>query len=250
MRLTTKILLYLLAIFILSVSITALISYIQLDQAIRQDITLRYESTFTTLDGVLNQFFDDIAQDLNALSVDARVQYQDHTHFTSFLSADPLTFKYDYTPQEQAIIDLFYAYMSTHAHVNAVYMGRENGSFVRSHPRSSPTAYDPRQRPWYQAAIASPNLVVLTEPYTSVTNSDINIGSVKTLLNATGKRFGVIGIDVTLMQLYGLMHTLPLAYEGTLYMVAKDDVILYAPEPTLQFKAYSEILSQTPVLQT
>ena len=37
------------------------------------------------------------------------------------------------------------------------HMGRETGSFVRSHPRARPTQYDPRERPWYQLGAAAFN---------------------------------------------------------------------------------------------
>ena len=51
-------------------------------------------------------------------------------------------------------------------------MGRENGSFVRSHKRNRPTKYDPRTRPWYVLAKENPGLCVITtrEPVYDLAN--------------------------------------------------------------------------------
>ena len=80
-------------------------------------------------------------------------------------------------------------------------MGRENGAFVRSYERARPTAYDPRERPWYILAKEHPGEVMVTEPYSSVTTPDVNIGTVTALLDEDGEVYGVIGADITLVNL-------------------------------------------------
>jgi hypothetical protein len=97
----------------------------------------------------LGSFIEEVEGDVNALTANELVRTRDDSHFTSFLEADEKTFQYHYSEIENKIIDIFNAYRVTHRYVSSVYMGRENGSFVRSHPRESPTRYDPRERPWY-----------------------------------------------------------------------------------------------------
>ena len=87
--------------------------------------------------------------DVAALAANKLVRTRQDQAFTSFLEADPETFAYNVGQVEQGIIDLFSTFRLTHPYVSSVYMGRENGSFVRSHPRAQPTEYDPRTRPWY-----------------------------------------------------------------------------------------------------
>jgi len=83
--------------------------------------------------------------------------------FTSFLNAGEATFKYNIGTLEQIIIHVFNTYRLNHQFVNSVFMGRENGSFVRSHKRERPTRYDPREQPWYVAAKTNPKIVVRTD---------------------------------------------------------------------------------------
>ena len=117
------------------------------------------------IDLAITQFFEDVAQDLETLALDDRVTVRDDSQFTSFLDADEDTFLYDIQPTEQQIIDIFNGYRLSHAYVHSVYMGRENGSFVRSHKRARPTRYDPRDRPWYARGLEGQGQIVRTEPF-------------------------------------------------------------------------------------
>jgi signal transduction histidine kinase len=175
--------------------------------------------------------FDDVSADLDALCVLPAVRYRDDSRFTSFLRADEKSFRYDYSPEEFAIIELFSAYRETHPHVSSVYMGRESGAFVRSHPRTRPTAYDPRGRPWYRAAMALPGYVAITSVYPSVTNADVNVGIVKALLDADGTPYGVVGIDVTVGSLSTYLQGERTLDEAELYVIDAGRTVIAATSP-------------------
>ncbi len=83
------------------------------------------------LDFALKSFFDERKNDLIALKVNPIVCSRDDKDFTNFLEADEATFKYNYGPTEKKIIEILNILRTTHPFVNSVYMGRENGSFVR-----------------------------------------------------------------------------------------------------------------------
>ena len=119
------------------------------------------------LDFSVTSFILEIKNDLHALAENDLVSSRDDINFTSFLEADEDTFEYHIGELEQSIIEVLNTYRKTHAYVNSVYMGRENGSFVRSHPRNRSTQYDPRDRPWYIMAIEQPGETLITEPYQS-----------------------------------------------------------------------------------
>jgi hypothetical protein len=104
------------------------------------------------VDFALNAFFNDVESDVQALVVNEDIRLRDDSDFTNFLNADEKRYQYHIQEREQKIIDIFNNYLRTHSYVNSVYMGRENGSFVRSHKREQPTRYDPRHRPWYKLA--------------------------------------------------------------------------------------------------
>jgi hypothetical protein len=116
------------------------------------------------IDITLSSFLQEVGNDVEMLASEPTVSMREDEEFTNFLQAEAQTFTYTIGENEQRIIDIFANYRAHHTYVNSVYMGRENGAFVRSHPRASPTQYDPRQRPWYQAAVSHPEQVIANRP--------------------------------------------------------------------------------------
>ena len=149
MKLRTKILLLYSCSALLITAFSVGILYAKLWEDRLRSIEEDIFNQLQHIDFALNNFFAELENDLDNLASNKIVRSRDDSRFTSFLRADEKTFRYDIQPLEREIIDIFNAYRMTHPYVNSVYMGRENGSFVRSHPRERPTRYDPRDRPWY-----------------------------------------------------------------------------------------------------
>ena len=201
-------------------------------QSARDDMS----SELQHVDFVLNTFFDELACDINALVADERVHATDDSTFTSFLDADEKTFTYHIGKSEQSIIDIFNNYRFSHPFVNSVYMGRENGSFVRSHERVRPTRYDPRERPWYIIAKNNPGKIMKTDAYQSVTTPDINIGIVRALVDEKGVLYGVVGFDVTLVQLTDYIKQFETSHSGRIILIDDKGVILAGLPEEMLFK--------------
>jgi PAS domain S-box-containing protein len=184
---------------------------------------------FRHMDFAASAFFDGIKADLDEFLSDPEISDPADPGFTSFLSADEETFIYRIGPREASIMRKFEAYCLSHASANSVYMGRATGGFVRSHKRDRPTAYDPRERPWYKLASLNPGRAVLTEAYASVTSPDINIGVVKAMLAPDGSVYGVIGIDVTLASLNRFLDGFEFDPAGVLLLSDASGAIIYGP---------------------
>jgi len=182
------------------------------------------------IDFTITEFIEEKEHDVRALSENELVRTKDDDAFTSFLYADEETFEYNIGALEQSIISVLNTYRLNHPYVNSVYMGRENGSFVRSHSRSRPTQYDPRERPWYTLAKENPTQVMRTAPYQSVTNPDVNIGVVTALVNDEGEMYGVIGADITLVNLTDYISDFDVGYEGQLLLFDEQGTILSTRE--------------------
>jgi len=76
------------------------------------------------------------------------------------------------------------------------YLGRNDGEFI-VHPRLElPADFDPRQRPWYKAAIAAGS-TTLTEPYVDTATGELVI-SAATPAKRGGDNLGVAGGDLSL----------------------------------------------------
>ncbi|MGE5255102.1 MAG: response regulator [Hyphomicrobiales bacterium] len=198
MKLGHKILsLFMVASLVILVMIGALL-HSKLKESRFAAISEEYQNQLKHIDFALSTLFKNYENDLTMLAANELVRSREDQHFTNFTDANEETFQYAIGPLEQSIINLFKTYRATHEFVSSVYMGRENGSFVRSHKRNKPSRYDPRLRPWYLLAKENPGRIMTTDPYPSVTSADVNIGIVTALLDDRRQVFGVIGMDITL----------------------------------------------------
>lgn len=204
-------------------------------ESIRKDLSNQLQHA----DFALSSFFAEVGNDVSTLAANELVWTRNDRDFTSFLNADEKTFEYHIQEPEQKIIDIFNNYRMTHPYVNSVYMGRENGSFVRSHKRARPTRYDPRERPWYVTAKNNPGRVMETEVYPSVTTSDVNIGFVKALVDGDGAVYGVVGVDVTLVNLTNYISNFKTSPPGKIILLDRKGTVLAGLKRELLFKNVS-----------
>ncbi len=212
-----------------------------------QNLDTISDTTITQLkhiDFALTNFIMEAHHDVHQLSLNHVIKNPDDAAFTNFLDADEETFTYSYTEEELAIITRMREYQETHTYVSSVYMGRENGAFVRSYERARPTAYDPRERPWYILATEHPGEVVMTDPYMAVTTPDVNIGIVTALIDDSGSIYGVVGADITLISLTDYISTVETIRDGEMILVDRTGTILAASDETLLHTDISALLSE------
>lgn len=235
MKLSHKYLLVSIAAIIIIPLIVGYMLYDRLKDQRLETITESVDRELAHLEFALDRFFENVKNDLRALSRNPVVRTRDSGDFTSFLDANEATFEYDYGPTELEIIRIFNDLRETHQYVNSVYMGRENGAFVRSHPRGRPTRYDPRVRPWYRIAKEHSGEIVRTHPYRSVTVPDVNLGIVTTLQDSSGEVYGVIGMDVTLVNLTDYISGCRVGRHGQIILTDSAGVILASQNRELLF---------------
>ncbi|MDX8549803.1 HAMP domain-containing protein [Methanospirillum sp. J.3.6.1-F.2.7.3] len=196
------------------------------------------------IDFALSTYIREVEQDISELLMHENVIDPDDTGFTNFVNVSEETFRYSIGDREAAIISVLNAFRLTHPAVNSVYMGRESGAFVRSHPRARPTNYDPRTRPWYILAKEHPDQVMRTEPYQSITSPDVNIGIVKAITYPNGTVYGVLGADITLVNLTDYISSIDVGDSGQIMLVSKSGMILASKDASLQFTNISDIVGE------
>ncbi|MBN1383513.1 MAG: Cache 3/Cache 2 fusion domain-containing protein [Elusimicrobia bacterium] len=242
MKLTLKRKLFLLLVIVSLVIIILMgtILAFNLRHDMFQMICKDYESQLKHIDFAIYNFFSEVDSNVETLASLVAVRTREDSEFTSFLNADKETFQYNIGNTEQEIIDIFNNFRINHHYINSVYMGRENGSFVRSHKRAEPTKYDPRERPWYIISKENPDKVVRTEPYESVTTPDINIGVEKALVDKNGEFFGVVGMDVTLENLTNYISGIKVGEKGWAILIDENGTILVSRDEEDQLKNISD----------
>ncbi len=186
-------------------------------------------------------FFKNMEHDLAALAKNELVRTRNDNDFTNFLNADEKTFQYNIGENEQKIINLFSQYRKTHPYVHSVYMGRENGGFVRSHKRAKPTQYDPRKRPWYTLGKENPVKIMRTPPFRSVTTPDVSINFVQALVDDEQKVFGVIGVSITLADLMARISEIEIDYNGFMSLVDEYGTVLASRYESSLFQSLETI---------
>ncbi len=190
----------------------------------------------------ITNLVDSVKSDVHLLSINKTILDNNDRDFTNFVNISGKKFRYNIGSREQNIINILNEYRMTHSNINSVYMGRENGSFVRSHKRAEPTEFDPRTRPWYTLAKADPSSVLVTEPYSSVTTPDVNIGVVTALRNKKGDVFGVVGADITLADLRYYISGFDIGHKGYMILTDNKGVILAVRDSSRLFKNISDEL--------
>jgi signal transduction histidine kinase/CheY-like chemotaxis protein len=230
MKLKNKILLLYVGASILILATIGTLLFNRLTMAIYTDIYDDFQSQLAHIDFALSSVIISAKKDLEGIVATDRVRSTNDEKFTNFTDADPATFQYNIGDLEQKIITVFNTYRITHDYVNSVYMGRENGSFVRSHKRAKSTKYDPRLRPWYVLGKENPGNVMITDPYRSVTSPDVNIGIVTALQDKQDRVYGVVGIDITLANLTDYIHNVKVGHNGYMVLLDHNGTVLASRE--------------------
>lgn len=99
-------------------------------------------------------------------------------------------------------------YHKLHPEVSELYIGTESGAMIMATDTKLPSDFDPRKRPWYQKAMATPDQAVISDPYVDVATGNVVVGIAKALPD----RSGVAAMD---LQLSALNDTVKQAKIGT-----------------------------------
>lgn len=199
--------------------------------------------TLKHIDFALSNFVEHSRYDVYGLSLNKNVQAYDDSRFTSYLNASDVTFAYAPDETEKAIVGVLKDFQTSHPFVQSVYMGRENGAFIRSQPWDNYTSYDPRTRPWYTLAKENPGEVVITDPYRPITSSDVKIGISKALVDENGNVYGVVGTDLTLIDLTGYISGIETNYEDGIVLTDHNGIILASGNSSLLFSNIETLLN-------
>ncbi len=123
-------------------------------------------------------------------------------------------------------------------HFDMIYVGTDQGKMIASTPDwKAPDGYDPRQRPWYQDAIAASRMTV-TAPYADASSGQLIISLAEPI--NTGSVKGVIAGDISINSLVTNVNSI--AREGVYGILVDGDGNLIAhKDPRLTLKPATEL---------
>ena len=212
-------------------------------------INLRSEAQNTFVDGsgreirqvanAMQLFFEGISQNIDYLAAQPLLT-QAGDDLKTWMSADAA--KVPEGEQDKRIFELFAAMAASHPAYAYVSYGVSNGGYV-SWPADLKLAnYDPRVRPWYKAALASPGKTLRTDAYYWAPDDAVLVSTVRSLANQLGPQGGVVAVDVSLKQLTEIVKQIKLGESGYLMLMENNGTVLVDPkQPEHNFKALDSL---------
>lgn len=143
---------------------------------------------------------------------------------------------------DKQIHEFFSRLASNHLAYANVIFGTSTGGFVSWPDDPKRSNYDPRQRPWFKAALATPGKTLRTAAYYYAPKDAVYVSIVRSIDTQLGSNSGVISIDVSLKQLTETVKQLKLGESGYLMLVEQGGKVLVDPkQPENNFKNLKEI---------
>ncbi|MBU6957001.1 chemotaxis protein [Pseudomonas sp. CVAP len=224
MKIKNKLVLAFVLVAFIPVSLVAVISVLNIRaQAVDQFLDGSTRE-IRQIDGNMRQFFDGTQQNVDQIATDP--VYTSIASLKNYLAADAAS--QPLPPAAQHVIDAFARYGAMHPAAAILSIGLEDGSYAKWPDDPQLSNYDPRLRPWYKAAMASPGKTVRTPAYYYDKDAVALVGSARALLDDAGKAKGVLVVSVSLKNLTELVKSIKLGESGYV-MLIEDGTVLVDP---------------------
>jgi methyl-accepting chemotaxis protein len=235
MNLRKKVVLLYLCITAMVIVFIGIVVPVSLEEKSIQTTSENTLNTLKHIDFALSNFIEHPRYDLAGLSLVHVIQNGDSSEFTSYLNSSYETFGQSTGENEDEIVGTLMDFQLTHPYVESVYIGYENGAYVRSQEWENSTRYDPRTRPWYILAKENPEETVITQPYVPITSSDVKIGISKAIIDGDGNVSGVIGTDITLISLTNYISDIETNIDEGVILTDRNGIVLASGNSSLIF---------------
>ena len=224
MKIKNKLVLAFVSVAFIPVSLVAVISVMNTrTQAVDQFIDGSTRE-IRQIDGNIRQFFDGTLQNVDQMATDP--VYTSVDTLKNYQPADAPSQPMPAAAQD--VINRFARFGATHPAAAILSIGLEDGTYVKWPDDPQLAKYDPRTRPWYKAAMASPGKTVRTPAYYYDKDDVALVGTARALLDSAGKAKGVFVVSVSLKNLTELVKSIKLGESGYV-MLIEDGVVLVDP---------------------
>ena len=131
----------------------------------------------------------------------------------------------------------------------STYVGGLDGFYREVPAMKIPPGYDPRERPWYQSAMAAGG-PILTEPYLSVGENEgegeLTVTAASPVVDRAFKPIGVVGSDFDIAVLAKMIGEIDTGGKNYAYMVSGTGTVLIHPTAGLIGKPLSNLITGPP----
>lgn len=134
---------------------------------------------------------------------------------------------------QEGLLKRLALYKESNPDILNIYLGTKNKDMYVYPVAELPSGYDPTAMEWYQEAIASQE-VIWTEPYVDTGTKRLVVSAAKPLLDpVTNEVLGVVGLDIALDTLGGLIADMKIGQNGYVIFVDQNGKIVTHPDEKL-----------------
>lgn len=139
--------------------------------------------------------------------------------------------------EEKSLKRYFAESLKVHSEIRSIYLGTEKGEMLDVPKDDLGDNYDPRQRPWYQKAIKS-NELIWTESYIDLATEEIIITAAKKVKDDRGNQVGVVAADISLKTVSDLIAEKKVGKTGYAFLINQEGKIIAHPDHKLIKEQY------------
>ena len=231
------------AIFIITLVflITAIIGF-QIKKTDRERFHKNMLQNIKLIEYDINLFFDNTKYMLRMLSGHSDVRNADSS-FNEYISKTEVSDidTIEKGAMETAVFNLFKNIHKSYPYYMCVFMGTKWGGYTSTCDKALSGGYDPRKRPWYEAASKIPEKPIVTEAYRS-TVGDTVICLSQGVFSFQNEHIGNVSIEVSLQTLTEMLKALAIGKTGYIMLVQGDGTILADPKnDSFNFKKMEDV---------
>ncbi|NWB26022.1 methyl-accepting chemotaxis protein [Pseudomonas gingeri] len=224
MKIKNKLVLAFVLVAFIPVSLVTVISVLNIRTQAVDEFLDGSTREIRQIDGNIRQFFDGTQQNVDQMATDS--VYTSVASLKHYEAADAAS--RPLPADARRVIDAFARYGATHPAAAILSIGLEDGTYAKWPDDPQLSNYDPRTRPWYKAAMASPGKAVRTPAYYYDKDAVALVGSARAMLDDAGKAKGVFVVSVSLKNLTELVKSIKLGESGYV-MLIEDGTVLVDP---------------------
>jgi methyl-accepting chemotaxis protein len=207
----TKLVISLVAICVIPLIITGVVSYNQSKSILSNKLILTSTQTLSEINNGLMDYFHGFS------------------NIVSMTSKSLPIVNIDIDNDNTIMMDTFKAVKESDKDILDIYYGTDSGKFAMYPETKMPDGYDATTRAWYKEAVEHKGQVVITPPYVDVVTGDNVIGIVQAV-EKDGQVVGVIGIDCTLATLSERISTKKIGNSGYVFISDVSGTVLAHPQ--------------------
>jgi len=133
--------------------------------------------------------------------------------------------------------DYFETIIKDYPALNLMYLGTEDGGMHTYPEVDLGNDFDPRERPWYNNALKS-NEVVWTSPYQDAAGTGMIISVAKKVTNDNGETIGVIGADLSLSTISEMVGDTKVGENGYTFIIDGEGKLIAHPDQSMVADKY------------